>query len=60
MQWTMDGKVIREHSNYLNQQKLYFLMTWDIASNWPGNPDSSTRWPAEVAVDYVRNYRPAS
>jgi Domain of unknown function (DUF4082)/Glycosyl hydrolases family 16 len=58
MRWTIDGKTVREHANYLTSRNLYFLVTWDIASNWPGNPDSTTRWPAEVAIDYVRIYRP--
>jgi Domain of unknown function (DUF4082)/Glycosyl hydrolases family 16/Bacterial Ig domain len=59
MRWTINGEVVREHPNYITNRNLYFLITWDIASNWPGDPDASTDWPAEVLVDYVRVYRPA-
>ena len=60
MRWTINGQVVREHPNYINSKDLYMLMSWDIGSNWPGKTDSSTKWPAEVLIDYVRIYQPAT
>ena len=57
MRWTINGKVVREHPNYITGKNLYMLMSWEIGSNWPGKPDGSTKWPAEILVDYVRIYR---
>jgi hypothetical protein len=27
-----------------------------VGGDWPGDPDSSTRFPADMLVDYVRVY----
>ena len=56
--WTVDGQIVRQHSNYplLDGKQMYFLITWEIASFFPGDPDVTTIWPAEVAIDYVRIY----
>jgi hypothetical protein len=60
MRWTINDKIVREHPNYITSKKLYMLMSWEIGGKWPGTPDASTKWPAEVLVDYVRIYRPGS
>lgn len=54
--WSIDGQVLREYTNILPTKPMYLLITWDIASKWPGQPDASTPWPAEVEIDYVRVY----
>ncbi len=60
MTWYLDGEAKKSIANYVTNKNFYFMMSWEMASNWPGNPDGTTRWPAEVAVDYVRIYKPAS
>ena len=30
--------------------------TYDIGGNWPGSPDSTTVFPQQMLVDYVRVY----
>ena len=60
MTWYLDGQEKKSIANYVTNKDFYFMMSWEMASNWPGNPNSSTRWPAEVAVDYVRIYRPGT
>lgn len=57
MRWLIDGKVIRSHANYLPSKPLYPLLSWEIGSNWPGDPNQTTPWPAEVEIDYVRVYK---
>lgn len=55
--WLVDGKVIRSHPNYLPNKPMYALLSWDIDSKWPGKPDATTPWPAEVEIDYIRVYK---
>lgn len=57
MRWLIDGKVIRSHANYLPNKPLHTLLSWEIASKWPGDPNQTTPWPAEVEIDYVRVYK---
>ena len=35
----------------------YLLLNLAVGGNWPGNPDSTTRFPQEFLVDYVRVYQ---
>jgi len=59
MRWLLDGQVVLEKPNYINEKSLYFLMSWEIGGQWAGEPDATTTWPAEVLVDYVRIFRPS-
>ncbi|AXC10700.1 secreted hydrolase [Acidisarcina polymorpha] len=36
--------------------KFFILLNVAVGGNWPGNPDSSTKFPQEMLVDYVRVY----
>jgi beta-glucanase (GH16 family) len=36
---------------------MFLLLNLAIGGNWPGNPDSTTQFPQEMVVDYVRMYR---
>jgi len=56
MRWTVDGRAVREQASRIGDKPLHFLVSWEIASRWPGEPDSSTPWPAEVEIGYVRVY----
>ena len=55
MTWFLDGKKVRE-SRKVMPREAYFLASLEIGGNWPGMPDGSTRWPAEVEISYVRSY----
>ncbi len=37
-------------------QRFYILLNVAVGGNWPGSPDSSTRFPVTMEVDYVRVY----
>lgn len=37
-----------------DQGKFFFLLNLAVGGDWPGPPDSSTHFPAEMLVDYVR------
>lgn len=39
-------------------QDFHFILNVAVGGNWPGNPDSSTVFPQEMIVEYVRVYQP--
>ena len=43
--WPFDGR------------HFFLLLNLAMGGDWPGDPDASTRYPAEMLVDYVRVYR---
>jgi beta-glucanase (GH16 family) len=59
MTWYVDGKVVRTHANYINEP-MYFLGSWEVGGNWVGEINSSTPWPQEIEIDYVRVYQQAN
>ena len=36
---------------------MYMLANLAVGGNWPGDPDSSTRFPATFTIDYIRAYK---
>jgi beta-glucanase (GH16 family) len=36
--------------------KFFILLNVAVGGNWPGSPDSTTTFPQEMLVDYVRVY----
>lgn len=38
-------------------QPFFAILNLAVGGNWPGNPDASTVFPAQVLVDYVRVYQ---
>ena len=56
MVWYLDGKEVRRSSRSMPRE-AYFIASLEIASSWPGDPDDTTRWPAELNLDYVRFYQ---
>jgi hypothetical protein len=57
MRWTINGMTRREQPNFIDGQKLYFLMSWEVGDRWSGPPDANSVWPAQSRVDYVRIYQ---
>lgn len=39
---------------------FFVILNLAIGGNWPGAPDSSTHFPQEMLVDYVRVYAPTT
>ncbi len=37
-------------------QPLRMIVNLAVGGNWPGSPNASTPWPAEMKIDYVRTY----
>ncbi len=62
--YTLDGapifRIDREDveegrgQNWVYDQPFYMILNLAVGGEWPGNPDSSTQFPATMLVDYVR------
>lgn len=54
--WTVDGEVTWRFTSreYISREPMYLLLNLAVAGEMPGDPDSSTRFPAELEVDFVR------
>jgi beta-glucanase (GH16 family) len=66
IKWYMDDQLyyILNISNNTNgteefHKKFYLILNLAVGGNWPGYPDASTVFPAELVIDYIRVYKPA-
>ncbi len=41
----------------VSQQEMYIIANTALGGWWPGSPDSSTPFPAEYKIDYIRAYQ---
>jgi beta-glucanase (GH16 family) len=46
-------------TNWVYNRPFYMLLNLAVGGSWPGNPDSTTAFPASLYVDYVRVYKRA-
>jgi beta-glucanase (GH16 family) len=44
------------NSEQIFTNPFFFLLNVAVGGNWPGYPDNTTTFPAEMEVDYVRVY----
>jgi beta-glucanase (GH16 family) len=44
-------------STWVFTQPQFFVLNVAVGGNWPGNPDSTTVFPQQMMVDYVRVYQ---
>ena len=42
------------------QRDFFFILNIAVGGNWPGNPDGTTVFPANMDVDYIRVYQPSA
>ena len=63
--WLLDGEryhrftaaeAQRSGQPYPFNAPQYLLINLAVGGNWPGSPDSTTQFPQELLVDYVRMY----
>jgi beta-glucanase (GH16 family) len=55
--WYVDGVAVRKTSENIPEDPMFLLANLAVGGRWPGNPDESTKFPAEMAIDYIRVYR---
>lgn len=56
--WFLDGQAVAEVPTPADMhQPMYALANLAVGGTTPGTPDSSTRFPAEFRIDYIRVHR---
>jgi len=65
IRWYMDGTLyyqlnIANNANGTEefQKNFYLILNLAVGGNWPGYPDQTTVFPAEMKIDYIRVYQP--
>lgn len=65
IQWFVDGKLfftitpqtVKQYHYPFNDEKFHLILNIAVGGNWPGSPNSSTVFPQEMRLDYVRYYK---
>ena len=68
IRWYIDSRLYHTASRanippgarWVFDHSFFILLNVAVGGDWPGNPDSSTQFPQEMKIDYVRVYAPAS
>ena len=56
--WYVDGiERNRFVGNYVTSNPLYLIANFQIGGAWPGNPNSTTVFPATYEIDYIRYWQ---
>jgi beta-glucanase (GH16 family) len=58
--WFVDGrpvKTITDEEFLISKQSMYIIANLAVGGVWPGSPDSTTLFPAEYEIDYIRAYQ---
>lgn len=56
--WYLDGtRVLEQPTPGDLHQPMHLLVTLAVGGHWPGPPDASTVFPAELVLDHVRIYQ---
>ena len=65
IRWLVDGREYHRltpadlpaGAAWVFDRPFFFLLNVAVGGRWPGDPDSSTTFPQQMVVDYVRAYR---
>jgi beta-glucanase (GH16 family) len=64
IRWYLDGAEyhVADIENGVNStsefhEPFYLILNLAVGGNWPGSPDGSTSFPAQLDIDYVRVYK---
>ncbi|MBV9404085.1 MAG: family 16 glycosylhydrolase [Acidobacteriaceae bacterium] len=59
--WYFDGQEVFQTPTPpdLQNKPVYMIADLAVGGSWPGNPDSTTRFPAQMEIDYLRAYQAA-
>ena len=56
--WTFDGQVVAHAPTPASMRKpMYMVVNLAVGGKWPGDPDSTTHFPAKLHVQRVQAYR---
>ncbi|HLN54748.1 MAG TPA: glycoside hydrolase family 16 protein [Bacteroidales bacterium] len=57
LKWFIDGHLLHSTTTGIPHTPHYLIINTAIGGAWPGNPDSTTVFPAFLDVDYVKVYQ---
>ena len=65
IRWYVDGQFYERRTpadlpagkQWVYNKPFFLLLNLAVGGGWPGNPDETTKFPAVMAVDYVRVYQ---
>ena len=65
IRWYVDGTLYQTRTpanlpggaRWVFDHPFFMLLNVAVGGNWPGNPDSTTAFPQEMRIDWVRAYR---
>jgi beta-glucanase (GH16 family) len=68
IRWSVDGTVYQTRTpadvprgaRWVFDHPFFVLLNVAVGGNWPGSPDTSTQFPQEMIVDWVRIFRRSS
>lgn len=58
IKWFVDGVKHLEVTEHVPQEPFFIILNTAVGGNWPGSPNSQTKFPQEHKIDYVRVYAP--
>jgi VCBS repeat-containing protein len=56
VKWYIDGVLSATYNGSMPSDPLYICLNTAVGGAWPGSPDSTTQFPVEYNIDYVRVY----
>ncbi len=48
---------VPQGKKWVYDHPFFLILNVAVGGTWPGSPDASTAWPAQMLVDYVRVYK---
>ncbi|WP_394794529.1 family 16 glycosylhydrolase [Armatimonas sp.] len=55
--WSVDGVEQFRTREHVPQEPMYLLANLAVGGDWPGFPDKTTPFPAQMEVDYIRAWQ---
>lgn len=53
----LDGEPVFTSTDYVPQEDMYLFINAAVGGTWVGEPDSTTEFPTEMLVDWIRYYK---
>jgi beta-glucanase (GH16 family) len=51
--WYIDGVERYRTSDHVPAEPMYLIANLAVGGNWPGAPDNTTVFPADLEIDYI-------
>src|SRR5690606_39253934 len=60
IEWYFDGQRVKRFvgKDQIPHMEMFLLVNLAVGGAWPGSPNSSTQFPADYQIDWVRVWKP--